>query len=168
MINLFSLSRVKAVIPTKLHLTQHQPGFGLINHSGLQSRGFPPDSHWHTNAPRQIGKELALAQPCRIHAWSDCEWDSERGFKRGGAESGIKGGDCLREKLVKDFEAWNVQWWMTNKKHIESQENSQKKKKKGRQRVGFYPGKWQWREARWMVCIWNLASNKTLKTLLYI
>lgn len=150
MINLFSLSRVKAVIPTKLHLTQHQPGFGLINHSGLQSRGFPPDSHWHTNAPRQIGKALALAQPCRIHAWSDCEWDSERGFKRGGAESGIKGGDCLREKLVKDFEAWNVQWWMTNKKHIERQENSQIKKRKGRQRVGFYPGKGQWREPRWM------------------
>ncbi|TNN63780.1 hypothetical protein EYF80_025982 [Liparis tanakae] len=65
----YSLSLSQTVIPTKLHLTRHQPGSGLMhNPPGLQCRGFPPDSHWHTNTPRQIGKELVLAQPCRIHA----------------------------------------------------------------------------------------------------
>lgn len=143
---LFALSRGQTVVLIKLHLTQHQPGFGLICHLGLQCRGFPPDSHWQTNTPRQIGKELALAQPCRIHAWFDCEWDGERGLKRGGEESrGRRGGDLVgmnREivwgkKVVKDFEAWNVQWWRTNKRHLEKQEDGQRKKMKGRRRVGF-------------------------------
>lgn len=80
-------SRRWTLILTKLHLTRHQLGLGLICNPGLRFWGFPPDAYWHINTARQIGKELALAQPCRIHAWSDCEWDGERGLERVGVES---------------------------------------------------------------------------------
>lgn len=41
MIHFFSLSQVKVVIPTKLHLIRHQPGFELIHQLWPPEEGLP-------------------------------------------------------------------------------------------------------------------------------
>jgi len=40
------------------------------------------DTHTYTHI--QVGKKLALAPPCRIRTWLDCECGSERKKKKKG------------------------------------------------------------------------------------